>query len=143
MSKTMRTVLVTGASRGLGLGIARKLTGAGYRVIGLARKRTKDVTEAIANAKQGSFTFVPFDLEKIEEIPDLVRKLRKEFGPLFGLVNNAALGLDGALAMMHNSQIEQLVRLNTYHRILVTEGVRPQMPSWSRSNRVQSAIGCF
>jgi len=143
MSKTMRTVLVTGASRGLGLGIARKLTGAGYRVIGLARKRTKDVTEAIANAKQGSFTFVPFDLEKIEEIPDLVRKLRKEFGPLFGLVNNAALGLDGALALMHNSQIEQLVRVNTLSPIVLTKYVvRAMMSEGSgRVVNVASIIG--
>src|SRR5271169_1007946 len=116
MFEPMRTVLVTGASRGLGLGIARKLIGAGYRVIGLARKQAKEVTEAIAeaeHAKQGSLSFVSFDLGKVDEIPDLVRKLRKEFGPLFGLVNNAALGFDGALAMMHNSQIEQLVHLNT------------------------------
>ena len=41
------------------------------------------------------------------------KTLRKEFGPIYGLVNNAALGTDGALAIMHNSQIEQLVRVNT------------------------------
>src|SRR5271170_3916516 len=132
MSKTMRTVLVTGASRGLGLGIARKLAGAGYRAIGMARKKTKDVTEAMAEAeraKQGSFSFVPFDLGKVDEIPDLVRKLRKEFGPLFGPVNNAAVGFDGALAMMHNSQIEQLVRVNTLSPMILTKYVVRSMMS--------------
>ena len=57
------------------------------------------------------------------QIPDLVRKLRKEFGPLYGLVNNAALGTDGVLAMMHNSQIEELVRLNTLSPIVLTKYV--------------------
>ena len=61
----------------------------------------KELTAAIAEAKRGkrgSLHFVSFDLGKIDAIPELVRTLRQEFGPLFGLVNNAALGLDGALA---------------------------------------------
>ncbi len=49
-----------------------------------------------------------------------MRKLHQEFGPLFGLVNNAALGLDGALSLMHNSQIEELVRINTLSPIVLT-----------------------
>ena len=66
---------------------------------------------------------MPFDLGDIDDIPDLVRKLRKEFGPIYGLVNNAALGTDGVLAMMHNSQIEELVRLNTLSPIVLTKYV--------------------
>jgi 3-oxoacyl-[acyl-carrier protein] reductase len=53
----------------------------------------------------------------------LLRGLRKEFGPLFGLVNNAALGTDGALALMHNAKIEQLVRVNTLSPIVLTKYV--------------------
>src|SRR5580693_9285089 len=124
--KVSRTVLITGASRGLGLGIARKLVADGYDVIGIARKETKEINAAIADAKRaknGALHFVPFDLGEIEKIPDLVRDLRKEFGPLFGLVNNAALGLDGALSLMHNSQIEQLVRVNTLSPIVLTKYV--------------------
>jgi 3-oxoacyl-[acyl-carrier protein] reductase len=99
MAKAVRTVLVTGASRGLGLGIARQLAGSGHQVIALARQKSKSVTEAVADAKRakhGSLHFVSFDLAKVDEIPDLVKGLRKEFGPLFGLVNNAAVGHDGA-----------------------------------------------
>ena len=146
IAKPMRNVLVTGASRGLGLGVAQKLVGAGYNVIALARQKTKQVTEAIAEAeraKHGSLAFVAFDLGNIDEIPDLVRKLRKDFGPLFGLVNNAALGLDGALAMMHNSQIEQLVRINTLSPIVLTKYVvRAMMSEGSgRIVNVASIIG--
>ena len=58
-----------------------------------------------------------------KDIPKLVRMLRKDFGPIYGLVNNAALGTNGALAMMHNSQIEQLIRLNTLSPIVLTKYV--------------------
>jgi 3-oxoacyl-[acyl-carrier protein] reductase len=137
-TEPLRTVLITGASRGLGLGIARKLTAAGYRVIAVARGSNKELTAAIAEAersKRGSLHFVAFDLGEVDEIPQLVRKLRKEFGPLFGLVNNAALGLDGALSLMHNSQIEQLVRVNTLSPIVLTKYVVRAMMS-ERAGRI-------
>ena len=125
MPETLRNVLVTGASRGLGLAIAQKLAAAGYHVIAVARKKSND--PAGAEAKQ--IAFVPFDLGKIDKVPDFVRSLRKEFGPLFGLVNNAALGHDGALAMMHNAQIEELVRVNTLSPIVLTKYVVRNMMS--------------
>src|ERR1700691_4320176 len=138
MTETPRNVLVTGASRGLGLGIARKLTSVGYQVIAVARQKSKQVTEAIAEAKHGNHAplhFEPFDLGKIEEIPDLVKKLRREFGPLYGLVNNAAVGHDGALALMPNAQIEQLVRLNTLSPIVLSKYVVRSMMS-ERAGRI-------
>ncbi len=122
----MRNVLVTGGGRGLGLAMARKLAAAGYRVIAVARQKSEDVTAAMAQVereRQGALHFVAFDLGNIHEIPELVRKLRKESGPLYGLVNNAALGTAGALAMMHNSKIEAMVRINTLSPIVLTKYV--------------------
>jgi 3-oxoacyl-[acyl-carrier protein] reductase len=90
--KAMRTVLVTGGSRGLGLAIAQKLTATDYQTIAVARTKNNEITAAIAQAEraqQGALHFVPFDLGKIDDIPALVRNLRKEFGPLYGPVNNA------------------------------------------------------
>jgi 3-oxoacyl-[acyl-carrier protein] reductase len=125
-SAAMRSVLVTGGSRGLGLAIAQKLVASGYRVIAVARRKSNEVTAAMAQAERdrcGELRFLPFDLGDIASIPDFVRGLRKEFGPLFGLVNNAALGLDGVLATMHNSQIEELVRVNTLSPIVLSKYV--------------------
>ena len=122
----MRNVVVTGGSRGLGLGIARRLTAAGYRAIAIARKETNQLTLAMEEAERartGSLRFVPFDLAGIADIPQLVKNLRAEFGAIYGLVNNAALGTDGALALMPTSQIEQLVRLNTLSPIVLTKYV--------------------
>jgi 3-oxoacyl-[acyl-carrier protein] reductase len=126
MPDTVRNVLVTGGSRGLGLAIAQKLAAGGYRVIAVARQKSKEVATAIGQAergKSGALHFVPFDLGKIEGIAGLVRGLRNEFGPLFGLVNNAALGFDGALALMHNAKIEELIRVNTLSPIVLTKYV--------------------
>jgi 3-oxoacyl-[acyl-carrier protein] reductase len=120
------TVLVTGGSRGLGLAIAQKLVAAGYQTITLARSESKEIAAAIAHAKQegqGVLSFVPFDLGKVDDIPELVRALRKQFGPLYGLINNAALGRSGTLALMHHSKIEEMVRLNTVSPIVLTKYV--------------------
>jgi 3-oxoacyl-[acyl-carrier protein] reductase len=122
----MRNILVTGGSRGLGLSISRKLAGAGYSCIAVARKQTDQVMSAIEDSKRqktGSLRFVPFDLAEIEKIPDFIRSVRKEFGPIYGLVNNAAVVSHGLLATMHNSDIEGLVRLNTLSPIIVSKYV--------------------
>ena len=122
----MRDVLVTGGSRGLGLAIARKLTQAGYRVIAIARKESgelRSTMEAVERDRPGSIRFVPFDLAETENIPKLVRTLRKEFGPIYGLVNNAAVSFDGVLALMNDSHIEHLVRMNTLSPILLSKYV--------------------
>jgi 3-oxoacyl-[acyl-carrier protein] reductase len=120
----MRNIVVTGGSRGLGLGIARQLAAAGYRVITVARKSNKQLASAIEDAeraKLGELHFVAFDLSDIKAIPGLVQHIRKDFGPIYGLINNAAIGTDGVLAIMHNSQIEELVRINTVSPIVLTK----------------------
>jgi len=142
----MRNILVTGGSRGLGLGIAQQLASAGYRVIALARKLNKNLAaaiEGVTRSKQGELYFVPFDLSEIEAIPALIKKIRKDFGPIYGLVNNAAIGTDGVLALMHNSPIDQLVRVNTVSPIVLTKYVVRSMLSegGGRIVNIASIIG--
>lgn len=125
-----RNVIVTGGSRGLGLGIVRRLAAEGYHAVAIARKMSDQLAAAIAEAgasRPESVHFVPFDFGDIHEIPGLAKRLRKEFGPVYGLVNNAAIGLDGALSIMHNSQIERMIRVNTLAPIVLTKYVVRQM----------------
>ena len=122
----MRNVVVTGGSRGLGLGIVRRLAAEGYRAVAIARQMNDQLASTMERAEQshpGSLHFMPFDLGDIQHIPDLVKKIHKDFGPIYGLVNNAALGLDGSLAMMHNSKFERLIRVNTLSPIVLTKYV--------------------
>jgi 3-oxoacyl-[acyl-carrier protein] reductase len=128
----MRSVIVTGGSRGLGLAIVRRLSAEGYRAIAIGRNMNCELASSIREAEESrpdSLHFVPFDLSETQKIPELVRKLNQEFAPIYGLVNNAALGSDGALAMMHNSQIENLIRLNTLSPIVLTKYVVRHMMS--------------
>jgi 3-oxoacyl-[acyl-carrier protein] reductase len=129
------SVLVTGASRGLGLGIAIRLAGAGYDVIALSRKQGEPLTEAMA-AAGGKIRFAPFDLANIDGIPEFVRELKAAHGPLYGLVNNAGLGLDGLLANTHNSQIEEVIRVNVTAPIVLTKYVLRGMMTGEGGGRI-------
>jgi 3-oxoacyl-[acyl-carrier protein] reductase len=122
----MRNVIVTGGSRGLGLAIAHRLTIEGYHAIVIARQKSDQLLSVMREAEQSkpdSLHFVAFDLSNVNDIPNLVKRVRTDFGPIYGLVNNAAMSFDGVLATMHNSQIERLVRLNTLSPIVLTKYV--------------------
>jgi 3-oxoacyl-[acyl-carrier protein] reductase len=117
----MRNVLVTGGSRGIGLAIAERLVDAGFNVIAVARRESEELRSAIDAAKQGNLHFRPCDLSAIDALPAFVKSLRDEFGPIYGLVNNAGIGTEGLLATMHNSEIEALVRLNVLSPVVLTK----------------------
>jgi 3-oxoacyl-[acyl-carrier protein] reductase len=120
----VNNVIVTGGSRGLGLGIAQKLAACGYRVVAIARGETEQLKSAMAQSERerpGSFHFVSFDLSEIEQIPELVRRLRGRFGKIYGLVNNAAIAAEGVLALMPETEIERLLRVNVLAPIVLTK----------------------
>jgi 3-oxoacyl-[acyl-carrier protein] reductase len=126
----MRNVVVTGGSRGLGLAIAKKLAASGYCVIAVARRNSDQLAAAMAETSQereNAIRFAPFDLGDIEKVQGFVAGLRKSFGPIYGLVNNAALGTDGVLSLMSNSKIAGLVHLNTLSPIVFTKYVARAM----------------
>lgn len=126
----MLNVIVTGGSRGLGLAISTALATAGYRVIAVARSETEELRSAAAasvKAQCGEIQFRGFDLTNTAGIAEFVGDLRKEFGPLYGLVNNAGLGTAGVLTLMRDEQIENLVRLNTVSPIILSKYVLRSM----------------
>jgi 3-oxoacyl-[acyl-carrier protein] reductase len=126
----MRNVIVTGGSRGLGLGIAEKLAGDGFQVIAVARGETEAFNAAsqrVAASGQGALAFYAADLADIEVIPALVKSIRRQFGPLYGLVNNAGLGTGGLLSAMNDQAMAQLLRLNIHSPIALTKYVSRTM----------------
>jgi 3-oxoacyl-[acyl-carrier protein] reductase len=134
----LRNVIVTGASRGLGLAIATTLVASGYRVLAIARSQSEPLRALGAAAAQdgrGAVQFHAFDLLDTGGMAQLVATLRKEVGPIFGLINNAGIGTAGVLALMPDEQVETLVRLNTLSPILLTKHVVRSMMS-ERAGRI-------
>lgn len=108
----LKTVLVTGVSRGLGLAIAdRLLADGGYKVVGLSRSLS-DEYQALVERSEGRVVFRAFDVGDTEAIPAVVSETSKTYGRIYGLVNNAGIGTDGVLATMHKTDIEQVLRVN-------------------------------
>jgi 3-oxoacyl-[acyl-carrier protein] reductase len=118
------SIVVTGGTRGIGLGIARKLAIIGYQVIVVARGSSQAFDAAVEESRRtgrGSLRFRAADLADIAALPILAKGLRKEFGSLNGLVNNAGIGTSGLLANMRDAQIAQLVQLNVLSPITFTK----------------------
>jgi 3-oxoacyl-[acyl-carrier protein] reductase len=122
----MRNVIVTGGSRGVGLAISRRLALNGYQVLAVARHNNCQLAAAMTEIDQShpqSLQFIPFDLAEVHNIPTLITDIRKQHGPIHGIVNNAAAGTPGVLANMHQSRIERLIQLNTISPIVLTKHV--------------------
>jgi len=132
----VRNVIVTGGSRGLGLAIGTTLAAAGYRVIAIARRETDALRAASAAAAgTGAIEFRSADLAATAALPGLARSLRKDFGPIYGLVNNAGAGTSGVLGVMRDADIEALIRTNTLAPIVLTKYVVRSMMA-EREGRV-------
>ena len=113
--------MVTGASRGLGLAITKRLASDGFHVLAVARKLTTELNELIENPGAGQISFYEFDLNNVDDISTFVSKTARANGPLWGLVNNAAVGHDGILPTQHDSAIEELIRVNVQAPILLAK----------------------
>lgn len=115
-----RLVVVTGASRGLGLTLASALLHDGYRVLGASRSRSAELDAVLAeHGDRGAFVAV--DLADSAGIRAFCRVVVEEHGVPYGLVNNAADGAGGLLATQHESEILRTVALNLTAPVLLTK----------------------
>ena len=117
----MKNVLITGATRGLGLAIASRLVADGYTVIGIGRALSAEYQSLIDRTADAKARFHAYDLNDLVQIPYLIRSITKDVGPLYGLVNNAAIGLDGVLATMHPDDVTHMLRVNLEAPILLAK----------------------
>jgi NAD(P)-dependent dehydrogenase (short-subunit alcohol dehydrogenase family) len=111
-----KTAIVTGASRGIGLAIARKLAGEGVRLGFLSRSRA-DV----------SGEFVACDLADLDRVPEAVRELMGRLGTVDYLINNAGIFLEKAVPEIQLADWERVQRVNLTAPFLVAREVLPHM----------------
>lgn len=116
MSKRLdgRIALVTGASRGLGAAVARRLASEGAHVVAVARTvgGLEELDDAIKSVG-GSATLVPVDLGDLDRIDPLGPLLHQRFGRLDILVANAGmLGTLGPLPHLDPKEWERVYRVN-------------------------------
>jgi 3-oxoacyl-[acyl-carrier protein] reductase len=126
----MRNVIVSGGSRGLGLGISRTLAASGFAVHALARRLTTELSEAIertADEGLGALSFQSCDLTELDALGSVVKALRSKGGPIYGLVNNAGIGTAGFASQIRDADVERLIRLNVTAPILLTKHVLKSM----------------
>jgi len=121
MTEAVKAVVVTGGSRGIGLGIAKALVEQGYHPVIISRTMGD---ETLADR----CSTVLWDLSKIDTFADLAQHIRQRFGTIYGLVNNAGIGTSGILATMREDKIADLLQLNVLSPIILTKHlIRPML----------------
>lgn len=123
-----KTALVTGASRGIGFAIARKLGLMGAKVAICARD-TKKLEEAASWLSNGEIEAlaVPTDVRSASEIVSLVSKTQQSLGPIEILVNNAGVGYFGPFYEAGENNWDAVLDTNLKSVFLVTKAVAPEM----------------
>ena len=108
---TQRIALVTGASRGIGQAIAKRLANEGYLVIGTA---TSEKGAAAVNdyLKELGGAGRVLNVQDAEQINQLFDSIEKEFGNVQVLVNNAGITQDGLLMRMDDNAWERVIDVN-------------------------------
>jgi NAD(P)-dependent dehydrogenase (short-subunit alcohol dehydrogenase family) len=123
-----RAALITGGSSGIGLAIARALGEDGYSVT-VAARRPEKLEAAAAELRDGGIEAeaVAANMAKEEEITALVARHRERFGRLDVLVNNAGVGIGGAIADAETKKLDLQLDVNLRAVYLTTRECIPML----------------
>lgn len=126
----MKTIILTGDSRGVGLSIVKELLLNGYRVIGLSRTSTKETESLINEYGEEKYIHINYDLLDVEGVKDLyknkLRPLTKGTG-IFGFVNNAAMAYDDIITNLNFEPLDKMYKVNVFSPMMITKYVLRDM----------------
>lgn len=125
-------VLITGTSSGIGLAAAVECAAAGHQVIAtmrnLARRRA---LEEAAAARSVSMELEQLDVTA-EGVAAKVRELVLKYGPIYALVNNAGIAVDGPFEEQSEVDIRDQFETNVFGLMAVTRALLPSMRAAGR-----------
>jgi len=130
MHTLKRTVLVTGASSGIGRAIAQNLLQLGHAVVGVSRDCQK-FTRQMEN-----FSPVQLDLSQLSELPKMIFQLQQKFPNIDAVVFSAGLGQFGSVEEFSYSQIEALMTLNFTSQVFLTKALLPALKRKASSDLI-------
>ncbi|MBW3566680.1 MAG: SDR family NAD(P)-dependent oxidoreductase [Proteobacteria bacterium] len=134
-----RSILVTGCSSGIGHVAARELSARGYRVFATARK-DEDIAALVADGLHG----LRLDLDDAAGITAALDTLFAQTGgELYGLVNNAAFAVPGAVEDLDRNAIRAQFETNVFGTLDLTRQVLPAMrrQGYGRIVMISSILG--
>lgn len=111
----MQTVLVSGASSGIGKALALDLQNKGYQVIGLSRKIPKDIT----------FPYYSCDLTKSEDIKNTIKEINNRFNHIDVLINCAGVGTGGAVEEVSVEDLKWVYNVNIFGTVELIQETLP------------------
>ncbi len=139
-----RVVMITGGSRGLGLGLVASFLESGDRVATCARSISPEVKEYLADESLADrYLFAEVDLSDRAETEDFVRQAFEKWGTVDVLVNNAGVARDGILGMAAPDDIDTVIDLNLKGTVQVTHLVMRKMLARRRGHivNISSIVG--
>ena len=119
-----KSVIVTGASSGIGASTARLLHAAGAYPVLAARRADR---MAALSEELGGALAVPTDVTDPAQVRDLVAAALDRHQRIDGLVNNAGASLHGPLDQVNLAEFSQILQLNVVGLLAVTQAVLPAM----------------
>ena len=135
-----QTAMITGASRGLGVYMARKLAAKGVNLVLAARSADalEDVSAQIRTLGVKAIA-VPTDVTVRSELEYLVYRATEEFGPIDLLVNNAGIECTSRYELLTLDEIQQALEVNLTAPMILTRLVLPAMLERDRGHIVNIA----
>jgi short-subunit dehydrogenase len=132
-----QTVIVTGASSGIGACTALAFAQAGANIVLAARSRQRLEEFAAAHPKhQHQFHIVPADVTSDTDVQSLVSATIERFGRIDILVNNAGFGMRATVEELDFSDAHQLMETNFFGTLRCTRAVLPHMRRQGRGQIV-------